>query len=653
MFRIRKIWWAVTLFLILFYIPSKGHAVVISNEYYERTILTGRMTFQYDQSKSRSRGGGGTKSSGFNQNYTLSLSGKFLNRLLVIYNTGIGYNKRDRENPTSTIETDRLSYYLRVHFLPESDIPLILYGKRTISGDSTIDNYSLSWRGEFRRMPKTSLNIGRSNGKDDLTEWQSTNYRLNLYKKKEKSTNIFYYNLSKSEDITDSKKSSTMAMNFSNQTRISRNTSVGFNTTKGESKGTGTTKSSAEGIGVSLRSAPSNKFTHSHSYSYSKNKSASSQIETEGYGGNMSYRLSDQLASSISLSVANTDNDSLTSKREIDSLNTFWRLSYQASKKLSLSESIAYTTTTTSGSEAGQTNLIDLNSLRVTTRARYRTKLSWASMSTGYGIGYREESRAGGDAADPEERGASIDQNFSLTFGGIDAMGYAGMSASSVYGYSEEIDGDIGRSNFSLNVNARNKVWLKYVKLTATYRKKINKSWISAEVREQDRFVIKGNTAYLERYLNPRGNGGTKLSFTSSMGSTSSNFDEKTTSISNSATMNHDRIFARGKLSGLISYNSNLSESSGNKRKDSLLKLSAKYKRPLLRRILWSASASTTMKTINSNRSLSSGIANSFTYALRHWSLKATHSYSISHTNSKRTRSRITLTASRGFGRVL
>lgn len=613
-------------------------------------MLIGKVAFKYIKSKRSSKGGSKSETAAFNQIYTLNMYGSLLNPLLLVYETGILYSKQNTEQNNSKSENAHRAYHLKTHILAESNVPLTLYGNRTVDESSTSDNYGLNWRGKFQTLPKTNLDINRS-----VTEtWQNTDYRLKLRKDLTNSKNEFDYTLSEIEARKSPTKHSTTAMNFTNRTSISRSTSINFRAAKGTSEADDGAKSHAEGLSVGLSSSPSKRFNQSHGYYYNNSEAGDSQQTGEGYNGSMGYGFSDDLHSSMSLATSHSETDSLTTRRETDVLSTSGSLSYRASRKLSISESIRYSTVDILGSTAGQDNMSDKTSLKVRTRASYHTKLSWANMSTAYGLGYVEETRTGNISTDQRDRGTAIHQNLSLKLTGMDAWGYAAVAASSGYGYSEPLKGDYNNQNFNFSTSAVNKIWKKYVDLSASYNKSIHRSsWIAADDSERDRLSLRGRSLYLTEYLNPDGNGRTVLNFQASRTSASDDFEGKRINNAQSIDMNHNRILYNGMLSGSIGYGSNQSSFGDNKDSSMHVNIWGQYERMLLRRIAWKAKFNNKMEKTAGYKRYRSSIINNFRYRLRVWTLGAEHQFRWRRqSRSRSTDNRIMLNASRGFVRV-
>ena len=652
MFRSKKIWWTAAVLLISLYIPAKGHAVIPRDEYKYTTII-GVVDFRYDKSR-QTNNSGSTDYTNFNQNYSLNISGNLLNRLLIIYNAGLRYSKQSSDYGTSRSERDTRAYDLSVTLLPVSMIPLTLYNYTRISEGSKTNHYGLKWYGKFRKIPKTSITADRIDASGDGNKRQDTNYRLNMIKRLGRSSNEFDYSLSERVDKTSSEESSTAAMNFANQTQISRNTSINLSAARGVSEGDGIERTVIEGMNARLKSSPGEGLQQEHSYYYSKNKYGIRQNTSQNYDGSINYGFSENLTSRMRVKVSNRESSSLTVENTTDVASMSGALSYRASRKLSLSESISYTKTEFSGSGAGQSNLSDQTILRVSTSANYRTRLNWAKMAAGYRIGYLEESHSSPLTGNQDEEGSALDQRISLSLEGMDAMGYATVNASGGYSYIEALKGDITGRDLNLNIYATNRVWKKHVLLTAAYTKTDYKPWLTAETQKSDLLVFTGETLYLTRYLNPIGNGRTVLKFKGSRNSTFNTFDGKSIDTSKHIGIGYDRILLRGQLTGFIRYTNTQSEYTGNKQDTTNSELGAGYKRALFRRIAWEAKAMRASTTAGSYKTVNTSISNKFEYSLRRWSIGTAHEYRIlRYSNSKSTENRIILTASRTFVRIL
>ena len=652
MFRSKKIWWTTAVLLISLYIPAKGHAAGGRDEY-KYTAITGIVDFRYGKSRQTNKSSS-TDNTTFNQNYSLNISGNLLNRLLINYNAGLRYGKQSLDYGTLRSESDVRAYNLKVILLPSSMIPLTLYNHKAISGDSRTNNYGLNWSGKFRKIPKTNITVDRTDTGVGDSKQQDTYYTLNMIKSLGSSRNQFDYSQSERVDKTSSEGSSTAAMNFTNQTRISRSTSIDLSAARGVSKGDDIAETTIEGLRANLTSSPGKGLRQSHSYYYSKNKRESYLGTSQSYNGSINYGFSESLTSHMRMSVSNREAYSLTADTTTDTTTMSGGLSYRASRKLSLSESVSYTTTEFSGSGSGQSNLSDQTILKVSTNANYNTRLNWAKMAAGYSIGYLEESHSSSRTGNQEEEGSALDQAISLSLGDMDAMGYATVEASGKYSYLEALKGDITGRDLSLSIYATNRVWKKHVRLTASYERKDNKPWLSAETQKSDILAFTGETLYLTKYLNPTGNGRTVLRFRGNRRSSSNNFDDKSIDTSKHIGINHDRILLRGQLTGFIRYTNTQAEYTGGTQDITDSELGADYERALFRRISWKAKALRKSTTASGYETVSTSISNKFKYTLRNWSFGTAHEYRIlRYSNSKAYANRIMLTASRRFVRIL
>jgi hypothetical protein len=425
-------------------------------------------------------------------------------------------------------------------------------------------------------------------------------------------------------------------MNFSNRTKISRNTDFYLGAARGAFAASESSETIVEGVTARISSSLGKKFSQSHSYNYARSASEDSTDESNNYSGNMRYRFSKRLTSNLSLTTSSSDSESLTIEKQTDSLSTAGSLSYALGRGFSLSERINYTKEQTSSSDAGQSNLGDLTRLRVTTAVGYGKRLRWARLGAGYSIGYLEEKRTG----DPVD-GNAVNQNFSISLSGMDAMGYATVNASTRYSYTERLTGNLNYNTTTFALDARNKIWKKYISLAGSYTGEEIKSGTVSENTKKDQLSLGGSVLYFKKV---------RIAFGAKTENNYNEYDGKSTLTSKKFSIGYSRQLYNGNLIAQMLYMDTDSDFRDNSQKTANIVYSAAYRKLLLRRIPWEASLYRTKQTTDGILSVDTKLTNSFLYRLRAWSLGASHQYSLSeYLNTRTSETRIMLTASRSF----
>ena len=248
-------------------------------------------------------------------------------------------------------------------------------------------------------------------------------------------------------------------------------------------------------------------------------------------------------------------------------------------------------------------------------------------------------------------------QNLTLNFSGIDARGYATVGVGGAYGQVSKFEGDITGSNSRIRINARNKVWERYLRMSGAYSRRDTKSWITAISRNSNSLSFKASSKYLSKYLtkylNPRGNGRSSLILTTTDRESENNFGRKRSSSTKEVELGHTRTLFRGPLNASLIYRNDKSKADDITRNTTKIALVGTYSKRLLRRIGWKTSAKAHISKKQKLKTSGFSISNGFRYRLRLWSLHAKHSYSLTkYSNSKVSTNLVLLTASRSFMRV-
>src|SRR4030067_2294374 len=273
MFLLKRIWASAVIALIAWLIPAQSFSV--ERDPYAVNSLMGQVHFQYLRETEDRDNYAKTVSNDFIQEYTLDMRGYYASRRLLIYDADWGYiNKQNSTNTTDT-NTGLHNYYLSTTLLPLSYIPLTLYANRqsrtieTAPSDSSSirTEFGLSWSLVFRRLPETTLRARRiqtdnSDGSNQTTD----TYQVGMKKDIGPTKNRLNYSLSNSS--LDEKSASQYALNFNNDTNISRSTIFRLGATRGVTESWDNPASTVNGLTLSLTSSPSREFSQSHGDGY-------------------------------------------------------------------------------------------------------------------------------------------------------------------------------------------------------------------------------------------------------------------------------------------------------------------------------------------------------------------------------------------------
>ena len=642
MFLLKRIWASAVIALIAWLIPAQAFSV--ERDPYAVNSLIGQVHFLYFREAEDRDNNAKTVSNDFIQEYTLDMRGYYASRRLLIYDAGWGYiNKQTNTNTTDT-DTGIHNYYLSTTLLPLSYIPLTLYANRqsrtieTASSDSSSirTEFGLSWSLFFRRLPETTLRARRIQTDNSDESNQTTDiYQVGMKKDIGPTKNRFNYSLSNSS--LDEKSASQYALNFNNDTDISRSTIFRLGATRGVTEAWDNPTSTVNGLSLSLESAPSKEFTQRHSYAYFNNETNGDSQTGSVYYGQMSYDFSTRLASSLSLNVNNNLSDSGTSTAESESFSTTANVNYRLTSAVGLSQLVAYSRTETNSNDPAA-NVSDLETLNTMTSVSYGKKLNWATLGARGGLGYTDEKSQ-------DARGQAIRQDYSITLAGIDLNKYIGASASINYLKETTISGDnIDSTNKNYNLSMYNKMWRKYVESTASYTRSVYETYLTDFGSTKDTFQFRANSKYYKNtqlYANARYQKSSQ-GLVGDSRNTSAGFGGK-----------HIRNLYRGKLALSLSYTISDSTYDGGADSYTTLRYSLGYNRTLFNRIGWAALFDRFEEDASNSFTNQTTITNNLSYALRSWLLSMEHRYTVlEDLNNEVVRTSIMLRASRTFIRL-
>ena len=642
MFLLKRIWASAVIALIAWLIPAQSFSV--ERDPYAVNSLIGQVHLEYLRDTSEGTNSKKTVSDSFLQRYTLDMRGYYASRRLLTYDAGWGYiNKQNSTNTTDT-DTGIHNYYLSTTLLPLSYIPLTLYANRqsrtieTSSSDSssTRTEFGLSWSLFFRRLPETTLKARRiqtdnSDGSNQTTD----TYQVGMKKDIGPTRNRLNYSLSNSS--LDEKSASQYALNFNNDTDISKSTIFRLGATRGVTESWDNPASTVTGLSLSLESAPSKEFTQRHSYGYFSNETDGDSQTGSVYSGQMSYDFSTRLASSLSLNVNNNLSDSGTFTAESESFSTTANVNYRLTSAVGLSQLVSYSRTETNSTDPAA-NVSDLESLNTLTSASYIKNLNWAILGSSAGLGYADEKSQ-------DARGQAVTQNYTLSLTNIDLNKYVGASTSFTHSSATTISGDnIDSTNQTYNLDMYNKMWRKYVESTASYTRSVYETYLTDFRSKKDTFQFRANSKYFK---------GTKLYANARYQNSSQGLvgDSQNTSVEFGG--NHQRNLYRGKLALSLSYTISDSTYDGGSNSYTTLRYSLGYNRTLFKRIGWAALFDRFEEDASNSFTNQTTISNNLSYALRSWLLSLEHNYTIlEDLNNEVVRTSIMLRASRAFIRI-
>ncbi len=610
LFSKRALWVFALAAAVVVLTPVTGFCV--EEDLYIYRLLFGRVYFEYETGTIED--GGRTRDRDrFLQTYSLDTLGNILSRRLITYDAGVSLSLEDYQQDSSTIDTEQVNYYLKTTLLPKSNIPLSLYGSRlnetlttnTSESERTRTILGLNWLMRFRTLPDTRLAIERQNDTGTSSDMTTTTYTLAMNKEVGPTDNALSVNYDTTEDnLHDGRGTQTLTVNATNRTYLSRSTifDLGFARGDNTTEAADSPDSTVNAVTVGLQSRPSQEFNQTHRYNFYSLQSDGSESANHLYSGNMGYRFTDRLDSSLSITAGETTTESVDKSDSTTSLGAGFGLNYRISKKLTLSETVSYSKFDTTSETA--TNL-DRELFRALTHVTYNDTLPWAQLTASTRLGYNR------DRTSDEFAGSGIEQGFSAALTNIDINRYFIFNTSADWNRVYNLTGDVWSRSSNYQLSALNKLWRRYVQLTAKMSRSAQSSWIAEAETSSENWALGAASTYFRN---------TKIEATSEHNKT---FDTVTGDLSSDSeilTVTHNRYLAGGALDLGFNYSLVSNSFPGGSNRFSSYALFARYNKKLMRNLDWRAGASVTRGEGDDNtfKNITS-FDNIFTYPLRSW----------------------------------
>lgn len=618
MFRSKKALSAVIAFFVLLLTPVKGFTV--EEDPYIYKTLVGTVYFEYQKGLLKGRDTRSERSN-FSQVYSLEMFGNFISRRLFIYNWNATYTKNDSTSDNIKSESSFLTYSLYTTALPNSKIPLTLYGNRNhnLSGATSVStNYGLKWLIKAQTLPQFSLYVDKNVAeRADGTKSESISYGFDLRKELKigPTRNLVTFDRATSSPNSIDKSTNTN-LRFSNTTQLSSSTQFGVNTAR-HMQESATSESTSEGYTFDLNSTPSKDFSQNHTYTFFESESGGGTATGDAYSGAMYYSVSKDLSASLGLAISRNENQSATLSNESENMNTSGGISYRFSDRLSLSQSVTYISSETDSQAASVTTANKYKTFSSMTSLIYSQPLAWGPVKAGlgasYGVGY---SRQQADAV----KNNGMNQAFSASLGGITVDNrYIDFSSSLSYAKSNTAPEDLNYSSKAFSLTASNKVLRKYARITSGYNKSVSLTWVPGGDTKNESYSLTGNTVIarvpVEAYFNHL------KSFNEIAGWTSA--------ANGGASLSHSMKILKNPLTTSLSYSYSENDYAGGSDRSTTTSVSSRYGRRITRYLVWSSYISWLETKTNQNFNRTFTVDNSFIYPLRAWRLSFTHKYTL------------------------
>lgn len=620
MFFSKRTLWAFALAAaVVVLVPGPGFC--IEEDLYIYRLLFGRVYFEYETGTTEDNGSSLDRSR-FLQTYSLDTLGNILSRRLATYDAGVSFTLDSYEQGSTTIDSEHVNYYLKTTLLPKSNIPLSLYGSQSNETltSSTVNErtrtiYGMSWLMRFRTLPDTNIHIERQNDVATLSDMTTTLYNIRMLKTIGPTENSLYYNLDTTEDnLMDGRGSQSSAINATNKTNLSRSTVFDLGYSRGDTASDSgeSPDMTVNAVTVGLQSRPSLEFNQTHRYTYYSISSDGSDSTNSAYSGNMSYRFTDRLDSSLSLTTGESTSDTLDKSETTTSLGAGFGLNYRLSKKISLMETLNYSKFDSSSNIDTGINP-DRELFSALTHLTYNDQLPWAQLTSSLRLGYNR------DKTTDELSGSGIEQGVSAALTSIDINRYVLFNTSADWNRVYNLTGNVWSKSNSYQLSAYNKLWRRYAQVTAKLSRSSQSSWISAAESSTENWSVSASSSYFRN---------TKIDASSDHIKTFDTLTGDVTIDSEILTATHNRYLAGGSIDLGLTYNIISTSSQNSSTEFSSLGAFARYNKKLLRNLDWRAGASMSRgEGSNSTFKNITAFDNVLTYPMRSWLLSLEQKY--------------------------
>ncbi|MBI3397718.1 MAG: hypothetical protein HY026_00510 [Deltaproteobacteria bacterium] len=495
--------------LVILFIPARARGVEVDR--YAFNILRLNIDLSYEEYNYNSKGIKQEYST-FQQRYSLGVTGKLIDRRLLIYDAAIEFDEKTtdtkttsgafRQSAESAININK--YMLKTTVLPKSRIPLTLYADRSVSdttysNEVTTDNYGLDWMLWFITLPTTHLTLNQqliqSIGQQDE---ETISYSIDLSKGIGPTSNSIGYSAGDTKDSIRNSGSEYSTITFSNSTALPMDTDFHMGMAESDRfsfRKDNTTDYNSSAGSVGLRTKPTKVFSQEYNYTFLKSdqkiNNEKQLTDNEYFAGNVKFNPAEGLntfANMTSSKYNSTASSKSTTTENMD-ISTGASYRYKINAEWSATESVGY-----GGSESTYGDPVTGKRERTTVTANsalnYLKRLTWAnSFSAGGLLGYHKE------WTKPEQGIEGLSYGLNTGLSEIN-LTYAHLSSGYAYSGVTSSDGkNIENQTFYTTAKSS---YLTYLPATVSYNYHTLDSYIDSE-------DVKENTVKAEarlRYFN-------------------------------------------------------------------------------------------------------------------------------------------------------
>ncbi|MBI5049256.1 MAG: hypothetical protein HZB54_10005 [Deltaproteobacteria bacterium] len=492
--------------LVILFIPARAKGVEVDQYSFNR--LKFNIDLSYEEYRYNSKGIKEEYST-FQQRYSLAVTGKLIDRRLLIYEAAIEFDEKTtdtrrtsgafRQSAESAININ--NYMLKTTVLPKSSIPLTLYANRnvsdtTYSNEITTDNYGLDWMLWFITLPTTRLTLNQQYTQSIDRDEEAISYGIDLSKNIGPTRNKIGYSAGDTKDSIMNSGSEYSNITFSNITALPMDTDFHLGMVEDDrmsfsKDNTQDYHSSAGSVGLITK--PTKIFSQQYNYTFLKSDQRINNdkqlTDNEYFEGNVNFNPTEGLSTFANMTSAtyNSTASSKSTTTESRFVSTGASYKYRINTEWSAAESVSYSNSE-STSRDPVTGKRERNVVDASSALNYLKRLTWAnSFSAGGSLGYHKE------WTKPEQDIEGLSYGLNTGLSKIN-LTYAHLSSS--YAYSSVIS-YVGRNieNQTFYTTA-NSSYLTYLPAMVSYNYHTLNSYIDSEDATENTVTAEAKLLY-------------------------------------------------------------------------------------------------------------------------------------------------------------
>jgi hypothetical protein len=408
--------------LMFLCIPGRSNAIQVDP--YTHYTLGGGVVFEYE-TRRIDDGDSEEKSSIFTENYVLNFVGFIWDPRFLVFDTFFSYTDRDHDNDTGNQRLFKSSYTQSYYgfystLMRRSRLPVSFFASRDDTNDTVgsresnrvRDEYgfSLNWLFKFRKLPHVQLDytnrwqVSKNIIADEVEEdTHQTSLGLTFSKKfiYWRAINEATYEIQREKDENNLRNTDTGrdtdVFTFTSDVKYAQATELNLGASWYRQSELGTElDQEGKGMTIALDSRELETFTQDHSYVYYDTKSSTDdgvawEATNQAYSGRLAYDPTRWLRLSQGINLSMSDRESLSGASDDRRFSSSTNLQYLITEHLATTESVRHEREENSSGDL-VAGIIDRQRTDYTAALDYHRQIIRASFSTGYSLGFFDES---------------------------------------------------------------------------------------------------------------------------------------------------------------------------------------------------------------------------------------------------------------------